>query len=164
MSLIGAPLTRVDGKLKVTGAATYTAEFPIPHLAYGVVVESTIPNGRITSMETEKAEHAPGVISVLTHRNAQKLPGAEKRISLLQNDEIHYNGQPIAIVVAESLEKAQYAAALVRARYLATPAKLDFEAGFPTSHPGEHNGEPGDAGWGDTSAGLAQAEVKVEET
>lgn len=163
MSLIGAPLTRVDGRAKVTGSATYTAEFPIPHLAYGVVVESTIPSGRITSIDTEKAEHAPGVVSVLTHQNAQKLPGAEKRISLLQDDAIQYNGQPIAVVVAESLQQAQHAASLVRARYLATPAKLDFEAGFPTSHPGEHNGEPGDAGWGDTSAGLAQAEVKVEE-
>jgi xanthine dehydrogenase YagR molybdenum-binding subunit len=164
MSIIGAPLTRVDGRLKVTGAAKYTAEFQIPNLAYGIVVESTIPSGRILTMDTEKAEHAPGVIAVLTSRNAPKLPGAEIRISLLQDDQIFYNGQPIAVVVAESLHQAQYAASLIQARYQATPAKLDFEAGFPTSHPGSHNGEPGDAGWGDTTAGLAQAAVKVEET
>jgi xanthine dehydrogenase YagR molybdenum-binding subunit len=164
MSLIGAPLTRVDGRLKVTGAAKYTAEFQMPRLAYGVVVESTIPSGRITEIDTEKAEHADGVIFVLTHRNAPKLPGAEIRIPLLQEDKIYYNGQAIAVVVAESLHQAQYAASLVKARYLAIPAKLDFEAGFPTSHPGSHNGEPGDAGWGDTTAGLAQAEIKVEET
>ena len=163
MSLIGAPLTRVDGRLKVTGAAKYTAEFQMPRLAYGVVVESTIPSGRVTSIDTEKAEHAPGVISVLTYRNAPKLPGAEIRISLLQNDKVYYNGQAIALVVAETLHQAQHAASLVKAQYLATPAKLDFSAGFPTSHPGSHNGEPGDAGWGDTTAGLAQAEVKVEE-
>ncbi|HZU32066.1 MAG TPA: xanthine dehydrogenase family protein molybdopterin-binding subunit, partial [Candidatus Angelobacter sp.] len=134
------------------------------HVAYGVVVESTIPSGRITSIETEKAEQAPGVVFVLTHKNAPKMPGAEKRISLLQDDRINYNGQPIAVVVAESLQQAQYAASLVRARYLASPAKLDFQSGFPTSYPGTHNGEPGDAGWGDTSAGLAHAAVKVEET
>ena len=164
MSIIGSPLTRVDGRLKVTGAAKYTAEFPIPNLSYGVVVESTIPSGRVLTIDTGKAEHAPGVISVLTFRNALKLPGAEKRISVLQDDQIYYNGQPIAVVVAESLHQAQYAASLVDARYQAVPSKLDFEAGFPTSYPGNHNGEPGDAGWGDTNAGLAQAEIKVEET
>jgi xanthine dehydrogenase YagR molybdenum-binding subunit len=62
------------------------------------------------------------------------------------------------------LHQAQHAAQLVKTRYESKPAKLDFEAGFPTSYPGEHNGEPGDAGWGDVNAGLAQAEVKVEET
>src|ERR1700761_7207867 len=139
MSVIGAPLTRVDGRLKVTGAAKYTAEFQIPNLAYGIVVESTIPSGRILAMDTEKAEHAPGVIAVLTSRNAPKLPGAEIRISLLQDNQIFYNGQPIAVVVAESLHQAQYAASLVQARYQASTAKLDFEAGFPTSHPGSHN-------------------------
>lgn len=163
MSIIGAPLPRVDGRLKVTGAAKYSAEFQMPRLAYGVVVESTIPSGRVTTFETTQAEHAPGVISVLTYRNAPKLPGAEIRVSLLQNDKVYYNGQAIALVVAETLHQAQYAASLVKAQYLATPGKLDFEAGFPTSHPGTHNGEPGDAGWGDTTAGLAQAEVKVEE-
>jgi xanthine dehydrogenase YagR molybdenum-binding subunit len=163
MSLIGAPLSRVDGRLKVTGAAQYTAEFQIPNLAYAVVVESTIPSGRILSMDTEKAEKASGVIAVLTHGNAPKLPGAEIRISLLQEDKIYYNGQPIGVVVAETLHQAQFAASLIKARYLATPAKLDFEAGFLTAHPGSHNGEPGDAGWGDTIAGLAQAEIKIEE-
>jgi len=164
MSIIGAPLTRVDGRLKVTGAAKYTAEFQIPSLAYGVVVESTVPSGRILNIDTDKAEHASGVIAVLTPHNAPKLPGAEKRISVLQDDQIYYNGQPIAVVVAESLHQAQYAASLIHARYQANPSKLDFEAGFPTSYPGSHNGEPGDAGWGDTTAGLAQAAVKIEES
>ena len=164
MSLVGAPLDRVDGRAKVTGAAKYTAEFEFPRLAYGVMVTSTIASGQIAAMDTAQAERAPGVIAVITPRNGAKLPGAEKRVTILQDNNVYYQNQPIAVVVAETLHQAQHAAQLVKTRYESKPAKLDFEAGFPTSYPGEHNGEPGDAGWGDVNAGLAQAEVKVEET
>jgi xanthine dehydrogenase YagR molybdenum-binding subunit len=164
MSVIGTPLTRVDGKQKVTGTAKYTAEFEVPQLAYAVMVTSTIASGQIAGMDTAAAEKAPGVLAVITPRNALRMPGAERRITVLQDTNIYYQNQPIAVVVAETLEQAHHAAQLVRTRYDAKPAKLDFEAGFPQSYPGEHNGEPGDAGWGDVNAGLAQAEVKVEET
>jgi xanthine dehydrogenase YagR molybdenum-binding subunit len=163
MSVIGSPLTRVDGKLKVTGTATYSAEFQIPNLAYAVMVQSTIPSGSVT-IDASQAEHAPGVLAVITPANTLRLPGAEERISLLQDDQVHYNNQPIAVVVAETLHQAMHAAALVRPRYKTAPAKLDFQAGFPESHPGEHNGEPGDLAWGDVNAGLSQAEVRIEET
>ena len=103
MSLLGAPLNRVDGRMKVTGTAKYTAEFEIPNLAYAVMVLSTIPAGQITSLDTVKAERAGGVIAVLKPGNAPKLPKAPGRISLLQDDAVHYNNQPIAVVVAESL-------------------------------------------------------------
>jgi len=164
MSLVGAPLDRVDGRAKVTGTAKYTAEFEFPRLAYGVMVTSTIASGQIAGMDTAQAERAPGVIAVITPRNAPTLPGAEKRLTILQDNNVYYQNQPIAVVVAETLHQAQHAAQLIKTRYEAKEAKLDFEAGFPSSYPGEHNGEPGDAGWGDVNAGLAQAEVKVEET
>jgi xanthine dehydrogenase YagR molybdenum-binding subunit len=156
-------MTRVDGRAKVTGTAKYTAEFDIPQLAYGVMVTSTIASGQISGMDTSAAERVPGVLAVLTPRNVLKLPGAERRITVLQDANVYYQNQPVAVVVAETLEQARHAAKLVRVRYDAKPAKLDFEAGFPASYPGEHNGEPGDAGWGNVNAGLAQAEVKVEE-
>jgi xanthine dehydrogenase YagR molybdenum-binding subunit len=163
MSMIGAPLSRVDGRAKVTGAARYTAEFSIAHLAHAVIVPSTISSGQISDLDAAAAEHASGVIAVMTPRNAPRLPGAERRITVLQDNNVYFNNQPIALVVAETLEQAQHAAELIKVRYDAKPAKLDFEAGFPSSYPGEHNGEPGDAGWGDVNTGLAQAEVKVEE-
>jgi xanthine dehydrogenase YagR molybdenum-binding subunit len=163
MSVIGSPLTRVDGKQKVIGAAKFSAEFEIPQMAYAVMVTSTIPSGQIAGMDTSAAEKSPGVLAVITPRNIQRLPGAERRITVLQDTNVYYQNQPIAVVVAETLEQAHYAAQLVRTRYDEKAAKLDFEAGFPASYPGEHNGEPGDAGWGDVNTGLAQAEVKVEE-
>jgi xanthine dehydrogenase YagR molybdenum-binding subunit len=154
----------VDGRAKVTGTAKYTAEFEFPQLAYAVMVTSTIASGQISAMDTGLAERAPGVISVITPRNAPRLPGAEKRLTILQDNNVYYQNQPVAVVVAETLHQAQHAAQLVKIRYEAKPARLDFAAGFPASYPGEHNGEPGDAGWGDVNSGLAQAEVKVEET
>jgi xanthine dehydrogenase YagR molybdenum-binding subunit len=159
---IGAPLTRVDGKLKVTGHAQYAAEFKIPNLAYAVMIESTVPNGRIAEIDSTKAERSLDVVAVMTHRNSIKLPGADKRVSVLQNDQVHYNRQPIAVVVAESLHAAQHAASLLEIKYDLSKAKLDFIAGFPTSYPGSHNDEPGDVSWGDLNAGLSQAEIKVE--
>ena len=157
------PLSRIDGKLKVTGAAKFTAEFQIPNLAHAVMLLSTIPNGRITNMDTSRAERAPGVVAVITPSNALKLTAPESRLALLQDGQVHYNNQPIGVVVAETLHHAAYAASLVRVTYEDTPPKLDFLAGFPTSYTGEHSNEPGDVGWGDVDEGLRQADVKVDE-
>ncbi len=163
MSALGKPLSRVDGKLKVTGSAKYSAEFEIPQLAYAVMVQSTIASGRITQMDTSAADKIPGVIAVLKPGNALKLPGAERRVSVLQDDLVHYDNQPIAVVVAETLEQAHYAASMVHVEYAKTDAKLNFEAGFPTSYPGSHTGIPGDVSFGDVDAGLRQAEITINE-
>jgi len=85
MSIIGNPLPRVDGRLKVPGGAKYSAEFAIPNLAYAVLLQSTIPSGRVTSMNITEAEHAPGVLAVMTPANAPKLPAPQERISTLQD-------------------------------------------------------------------------------
>jgi xanthine dehydrogenase YagR molybdenum-binding subunit len=160
---IGDPLSRVDGKLKVTGAAKFTAEFPIPNVTHAVVIQSTIPSGQVTKMETSQAERAPGVVAIITPYNALKLPAPESRLSLLQDPLVHYNNQPIGLVVAETLHQATYAASLVRVTYEDAPSKLDFEAGFATSYTGQHSNEAGDVTWGDIDEGLRHAAVKVDE-
>src|SRR5881275_2668982 len=99
---IGQPLARVDGKLKVTGTATYAAEFARPKLAYGMLIQSAIANGRVEKIDVTAAKCAPG----------------ESRVPL-QDDEIHYAGQHLGVVVAESFEEAVHAASLIRATYQA---------------------------------------------
>ena len=162
MVSIGDPLTRVDGPAKVTGRATYAAEFRIPGLVYASLVTSTIPSGRV-KVDAVEAEHAPGVIVVITPANALRLPAPERRLTILQDDQVFYNRQPIAVVLGETLHQAQHGASLVRARYEPSPAKLDFEAGFPSSYPSSHTGIPGDQSWGDVDAGLSQAAIKVDQ-
>lgn len=162
MSIIGEPLQRVDGRLKVTGGAKYSAEFAMPNLAYAVVLQSTIPSGRVASMDTAEAEHATGVLAVMTPANAPKLAAPLERISTLQDDKVHYNNQPIGIVVAESLHQAYHAASLVIVKYEKADEKLDFKAGFSSGYPGHHNEDPGDASWGDADEAFKSAEVKVE--
>src|SRR5215510_15209547 len=124
---IGNPVDRVDGRLKVTGGARYAAEFRHEGVTHGSLVMSTIANGRIRAIDARAAEAQPGVIAVITHLNAPRLPFSERRLGtdpifgrtlrVLQEDTIYFNAQPIAVVVAESLEQAEYAATLVRVDY-----------------------------------------------
>src|SRR5690242_10264236 len=124
---IGQPLARVDGKMKVTGRATFAAEFPRPNLAHGVLVQSAIANGRVTNMDISAAKSAPGVIGILTRANAPQFkpypddhrrPGApgENRVPL-EDDQIYHAGQHLGVVVAESFEQATHAASLIRITY-----------------------------------------------
>ena len=172
MTAIGDPVNRVDGIAKVTGAAKYAAEFDIPNVATGVIVTSTIPSGQIERMDVASAQRAPGVIVILTPANAPKLPQggkaaihppAGRALSLLQDTNVLYNNQPIAVVVAESLDQAKYAASLIGIRYQQSKPRLDFEAGFDDSHPGSHNDQPSDITVGQFDQAIAQAEVTVDE-
>ena len=132
-------LDRVDGRLKVTGAARYAAEYPIPKLTYGVLVTSTIAGGKIQSMDARKAEKAPGVLAVISHFNAPQIPGYSEGsnpakgqstkgqpLRVFSDDTIYFYGQPVALVVADTLERAQFAAGLVQAQY----QKASFQTGF----------------------------------
>src|SRR5438876_1712979 len=140
-SLIGQPVSRVDGRQKVTGRATYAAEFEVAGVAYGVIVRSTVANGRIASIDSALAERAPGVVAVLTHRNAPRLtyrthkavvdPEFGERLHVLQDDRVSHQGQPIALVIANTLEQAQYAATLVRATYVPEGAITDIARAEP---------------------------------
>lgn len=126
---------RVDGKLKVTGAAKYAAEYNIPNTAYGVLVGSTIAKGTIQSVDISEAKKAPGVIDVLHHDNTWKVENLadEKKagragLRIFHTNEVFSFGQPVALVVADHLEQAQYAAGLVKISYTSQPHNTDFEA------------------------------------
>ena len=125
--IIGAPLDRTDGHLKVTGGARYSAEVSLPGLVYGVLINSTISDGTVASMDTSAAERAPGVLQVFTPFNLPRLPkqssmnvGAlpfARKLALLQDAAVHYFLQPIGVVIADTLVHATHAAELVRVKY-----------------------------------------------
>jgi xanthine dehydrogenase YagR molybdenum-binding subunit len=172
-AVIGKPVSRVDGRQKVTGGATYAAEFDVPGLVHGVAVRSTVAQGRIASIDSAAAERAPGVLAVLTHRNAPKLayrphkgvvdPDAGERLHILQDDRVNHQGQPIGLVIAETLEQANHAATLVRVTYAAETAVTDIgrrEPVLPT--PGERR--PAETRRGDAEGALAAAAVRIDQT
>src|SRR3954465_10104311 len=133
------PIDRVDGKAKVTGTATYAAEYKMQNIAYGFLVGSTVAKGRIKSIDTKNAERAPGVLAVITHLNAPKLPGYQtgkdpakpptggQPLRIFYNDEIFYYDQPIALVIADTYERVLYAAKLVKAQYEKGGHQTDLE-------------------------------------
>ena len=122
-------VTRIEGRLKVTGAARYAAEYPFDQIAYGVLVTSTIAKGSIVSIDTKKAKGAAGVLDVLSHLNRPEVPGFDKPVDqkktryfgqeyrLFYNEQVSHYNQPVAMVIAESIEKATYAASLVKVTY-----------------------------------------------
>lgn len=121
MASIGQPIDRVDGRLKVTGRAKYAAEFAVPGVVHAVLVQSTIGAGVITDLDIAGAQAMPGVLAIITPENAPKLPmkgGAQMaRAPLLQDRNILFNGQHIAVVVADTLARANDAASRVRVQY-----------------------------------------------
>lgn len=137
-------LDRVDGRMKVTGGAKYFADFAMPDMAYCVIVGSEIARGTIASIDTKKAQGAPGVLGVFTHHNMPPIPGwdapaskqadgpppkpdTEEKYRILSSPKILFDGQPIAMVVADTYERATYAASLVKAVYSKEPARTDLE-------------------------------------
>lgn len=169
--LIGKGVDRYEGPLKVTGTAPYAYEVQPPSPpAYGVMVGATVATGRITGVDIAEAEAAPGVLLVWTHRNvpAQPAKGTRKHPRstagskpALENDRVAYFGQPVALVVADTLENATAAARLVRLTYDAAPPDVDFatrkaDGGQP---PGEEDVEIGNFG-----EGFAASPVQLDET
>src|SRR6202035_3197445 len=117
--VVGKPIDRVDGRLKVTGGARYAYEMQQQNVLYGFVVEASIGKGTIKSIDTRSAEKAPGVALVLTHRNAPEQGSGNHREAhpVLTGPEVTRYGQPVAFVVAESFEQARAAAYLVNVKY-----------------------------------------------
>src|SRR6266446_7720374 len=175
-ALIGQPLARVDGRLKVTGRATYAAEFARPKLAYGALIQSAIANGRVEKIDISAAKSAPGVISILTRENAPRfkpypdslskagVPGESR--APLQDDEIHYAGQHLGGVVMESFEQATYAASLVGVTYQTQPPVVtldDERAQKNATSPAKFAGrEALQVKRGDVDGGLATAAHKID--
>ncbi|MFD8000678.1 xanthine dehydrogenase family protein molybdopterin-binding subunit [Streptomyces mirabilis] len=164
---VGAPLSRVDGRLKVTGQADYAADHDIEGVVHAVVVDSSIAVGRITGVDTRAAEAHPGVLKVITHLNAPALPYRDnagsnnppgRRLRVFQDDQVLFHGQPVAVAVATTLEAAQHAASLVQVTYDAREPSTDLSAdGVPTNTPTTYTR-------GDAQAALDSAAVRLEMT
>ncbi len=175
---VGKPMDRVDGRLKVTGAARFAADVPVSEAAHAVLVLSTVAAGRIAGIDPAAAEKAPGVLTVMTRANRPEIQMprpdfatggifGETRLPLA-DDVIHHAGQVVAVVVADRLERARHAAALVRVRYADTrPLGVMDETAPAWSEPSEHFGEPLQYQRGDVETALKEAEqngVVVRET
>ena len=172
----GVPHKRVDGRLKVTGAAQYAADFAANGLTYGFVVSSTIAAGRIVSIDSSAALALPGVLHVLTYQNRPQLPREDKPykdkvapggspLRPLWDDRVWYSGQPVALVLAESLELARHAASLVDVRYESAPHQTDMgEALMHAEPPSTEKGgfDPPPEPRGDADSALAGAAARVD--
>ncbi len=137
-SYIGQPISRVDGVAKVTGTARYAGEYTAPGLLHGLVISSPVAKGRILSIQSEEARAVNGIIKIYSHENVKDLPWFDlsyKDMNLLPgspfrpfySNEIQFSQQPVALVIAESLELARYAATLVRIEYETAPFETDLE-------------------------------------
>jgi xanthine dehydrogenase YagR molybdenum-binding subunit len=168
-ALIGQPVTRIDGRRKVTGSAPYGVEYSIPNLAYGVGVASTIGSGQIVSIDSSVAEKMPGVLAVLHHGNTSRLyrpAGSFEEMSRpgesrppFEDDKVYYYGQFVALVVANTFEQAQDAAAHVRVQYdTRKPLVRMDQAPAPTKPPNTKYDR------GSAESAFQQAAVKLDAT
>jgi xanthine dehydrogenase YagR molybdenum-binding subunit len=166
----GQPLTRRDGFLKVTGRATYAADNHPADLLYAVTAVSSIARGRVTHLDVDAAKAHPGVVEVITPANRPPLahdPNVKLgmfgfRIEVLQDDTVRYVNQPIALVLAESLESAIEGAALLRPQYEIDEARTDLGNGVHYAPAGVGVGAPPRTSYGDLDAGFAAAHTVVE--
>ena len=161
VSPVGEPRDRVDGRAKVTGRATYAAEAPVRGAVHAVLVQSTVARGEITAIDASAAEKSPGVLAVITPKNRPKLDDdkiklhAESRLPL-GDLKIHYAGQHIAVVVADTLERARHAAKLIKFTYAAQPFLLNHDdPAAKTEWPKDNNGRPLQFKKGDVDKALA---------
>jgi xanthine dehydrogenase YagR molybdenum-binding subunit len=171
---VGRPHSRIDGPLKVSGRAPFAAEFPMEGMAYASLVFSPIAKGRILEIDTTSAEAAPGVLAVMTYVNAPRispppvfLSGAKAAggddLPVMQEDLIRWNGEPVAVVLAETQEQADHATSLVHIVYEARRALIDFaEAKAAGSRTAVFMGQPLHLEIGDADKALAEAPVRID--
>ena len=174
MNAIGQPISRFDGRLKVTGGARYTADMPIPGATHAAIVHSTIANGRTVSIDTTAAEKAPGVLAVFTHHTMPRMNPTPKPWSHLrphgqsylplQDERIHYAGQPVALVVAATLDEAIHAGTLIRVEYEAqAPVVFSAQTAKDALDPPQFLW-PVASSVGDAEKAMAAAAVRIERT
>jgi xanthine dehydrogenase YagR molybdenum-binding subunit len=173
--LIGARVSRLDGSLKVRGEAIFAAEYVMDGMVYASLRYSTIARGRITTLDTSAAEAAGGVVLVMTHRNAPRMappplfltePKAAggSDLPVMQDDSIHWNGEPVAIVLAETQEQADHAAALIKVAYESSPPLTFEEARAHARTPDSLVGQPVEVAIGDAEAALERAPHSIDLT
>jgi xanthine dehydrogenase YagR molybdenum-binding subunit len=177
---IGRSINRVDGPEKVTGAARYSGEIMLPGLLHAVIVGATIPCGRVTAIADDAALGSGGVVAVLSHVNLPRLAGAPRLLPSLaggpapgqsffpmQDDRVHYAGQPVALVIADTPERAHHAASLVSVGYERAPSITTLDEGRDGAEEATalFGGLlPARSGRGDAERGLAEADVRIEAT
>ena len=173
--IVGQSVSRLDGPQKVTGGAPFSAEFRMDGMVFAALAYSTIAKGRIAALDTAEAERAPGVVLVMSHLNAPKMKppplfmSAAKAASgdslpVMQDDRVAWNGQPIAIVLAETQEQADHAKSLIRVRYDHDRASTVFDEAKKHTHDGVFQGKPLRQEIGDAEAALASAPVRIDVT
>ena len=174
MNAVGEPISRADGRLKVTGRAAYTADIPLADAGHAAIVHSTIANGRTVSIDTRTAEKAPGVLAIFTHRNMPRMNPMPKPWSHLhphgqgylplQDDKIHYAGQPIALVVATTRDQAMHAVTLVAVEYQAERAVIFCrEAAKDAVDPPQFLW-PVASSVGDAEKGIRESVIRIAQT
>ncbi len=175
---VGQPISRVDGQLKVTGEATFSAEYHVENLSYAALHYSSIAKGKIKKFNLDEAKKADGVITIVTHENAPKLnkpltfsPGGQGKgsaasdLPVFQDANVYWNGQPIAIVIAETQEAAEQAATLISVEYDMEEPRLSFEAEKKEAKtPPKVLTEPTEIKIGDAEDELEKASVSVDNT
>ena len=174
--VLGRPIPRVDGPRKVTGAARFSAEVTREGMTYAALVGSTIARGRIVEIDVAEAERAAGVVLVMTYRNAPRLrpppmgmidqrSASTSNLPVMQDASIHWNGEPVAVILAERQEQADHAATLVRVTYEAEEAQVDFGAAKAGAKPPPTIlGEPAEVEIGHAEAALKDAACVVDRT
>ena len=177
MAITGKPIDRVDGRLKVTGAAKYAAEFNQPRMAYAFPVCSTIAKGTIAGFDISAAGSAAGVLEIITHQNARRLKPADSEaitkiggllgeyLAPLQDNKVHYFGQIVALIVAETYEQARFVAALLKINYAKENFAIDLKAELPKGYQPEKSlGEEAQINAGKAAPMIRAAPVKIEQT
>ena len=173
VDVVGTARDRVDGRLKVMGAATYPIDVNLPGLAHAALVQSTITSGRIRDIAVDAAERAPGVLAVITHLNTPALalgpatrrmgdPIGPQPLPPFQSDAVLHYGQHVAMVVAETREEANAAAALVEVTYERRDAGALLRR--PASIPGHPSMDARLRRVGTSPSALAAADVQVRQT
>jgi xanthine dehydrogenase YagR molybdenum-binding subunit len=174
VTAVGTPIDRIDAVAKVTGTAGYAADTPVANVVHAVIVGSTVAHGRLRALDSYESRRMPGVIAVLSPGAVPQLPAAEHNprnpgdrvLQLLQDDQIWYADQPIAVVVADTLEHAQHAAARITATYDASAPVAAIESALGDAYDPGKMGPNGEAQStrGDLDAGLAAAKTKITQT
>ncbi len=173
--LIGAQVSRLDGPLKVRGEARFAAEYPMEGMVYAALRYSTIARGRITTLDASAAASAAGVVLVMTHRNAPRMqppplfltaPKAAggSDLPVMQDDSVHWNGEPVAVVLAETQEQADHAASLIKVAYESSTPRTFEEARAHPRTPDSLVGQPVQVLVGDAEAALKDAPHSVDLT
>jgi xanthine dehydrogenase YagR molybdenum-binding subunit len=164
---MGRERARAEARLKVTGGARYAYEQPLDGIAYGWIVGATVARGTIAAIDTERARAAPGVIAVLTHENARRLqPDVNAELEALQSPDVAFRGQPVALIVAETLEQAREAARLVEVTYDADEHRVVLREDDPRLYEPEKlgDGSPAASFRGTPEAAWSEAPVALEFT